>query len=62
MEKKLHVLELTDDEERIAKAWAKAYGVTVDELFNVILNKLEASRYDIIAALARELRADLSLD
>lgn len=62
MEKSIHILELTPDEERTAKEWARAYGVTVEELFNVLLNRLEASRFDLLAALARELRADLSLD
>ena len=62
MEKTLHILELTPDEERIAKEWAKAYGCTIEELFNVMLNKLETSRYDLIAALGRELRANLTLD
>lgn len=62
MEKTLHILELTKDEERIAKAWAQAYGVTIEELFNLLINRLECYQVDILAAAERAIRAGLTLD
>ncbi len=62
MQKTLHILELTPDEERIAKAWAQAYGVTIEELFNLMLNRLECYQIDVIAAAERALRANLTSD
>ena len=62
MEKTLHILELTKDEERTAKAWAQAYGVTIEELFNLLINRLECYQVDILAAAERAIRAGLTLD
>lgn len=62
MEKKLYILELSEEEERIAKAWAKAYGTSIEELYNIMLNKLETGRFDITTAFARLIIGDLSLD
>ena len=60
--KKLLISYMSDDEMRVAKAWAAAYGVALSDLLNTLLNRLEMQRYDLLAAAAREIHGSLSLD
>ena len=60
--KKLLICYLSDDEMRLAKAWAAAYGVPLSDLLNALINRLEMQRFDLLAAAAREIHGSLSLD
>lgn len=51
------LVEMTVEEYETAEAWAKAYGIHVDELLNYLVNRLEIRREERKAESKREKEA-----